>query len=173
MKQLTQNLKTGEMKILEVDPGSPLFGYVRPGFKLLTVNGQQVQDEIDYRYKVTDDQVRMRFADSRGEELEFDFEEASAAEIGLTFEDRKIKFCKNDCIFCFVAQQPQGMRRWLYFRDEDYRLSFTHGNFVTLSNTTKEDLARIVEQRLSPMYVSVHATDDTLDQETGKHAIRK
>jgi putative radical SAM enzyme (TIGR03279 family) len=150
------------MKISAVDPDSPLFGYVRPGDKLLSVNGQQVQDEIDYRYKVTDEQVRLLIADAHGRHQEFDFEEYSAEEIGLSFEDRKIKFCKNDCIFCFVAQQPQGMRRSLYFRDEDYRLSFTHGNFITLSNTKTEDLERIVEQRLSPIYVSVHATDDTL-----------
>jgi len=150
------------MKVLSIDPVSPLFGYVRPGYALKSVNGREVLDNIDFNFRVSDEQVRLTFADIRGKEVEFDFDSISAGELGLTFDDHKIRFCKNDCIFCFVAQQPQGMRRTLYFRDEDYRLSFTHGNFVTLSNTTEADLKRIIEQRLSPMYVSVHATDDKL-----------
>ena len=152
----------GDMKILDVDPGSPLFGYVRPGFSLVSVNGQQVLDTIDFRYKVADERVKLRFADPKGEELEFEFTDADAWELGLTLDDRKIKTCKCDCIFCFVRQQPTGMRRSLYVKDEDYRLSFTHGNFITLSNMTDADIERIVEQRLSPLYVSVHATDDKL-----------
>ena len=124
------------MKVLNIDPVSPLFGYVRPGYALKSVNGREVLDNIDFNFRVSDEQVRLTFADIRGKEVEFDFDSISAGELGLTFDDHKIRFCKNDCIFCFVAQQPQGMRRTLYFRDEDYRLSFTHGNFVTLSNTT-------------------------------------
>ena len=150
------------MRIAEVDPGSPLFGRVRPGYTLVSINGQKVLDTIDFTYKIADERVEIRFADPKGREIEFQFDDASAGDLGLTLDDRKIRFCKNDCIFCFVHQQPQGMRRALYFQDEDYRLSFTHGNFVTLSNTTDEDIARIIEQRLSPLYVSVHATDDKL-----------
>ncbi|MCP4683898.1 MAG: DUF512 domain-containing protein [bacterium] len=150
------------MRIADVDPGSPLFGHVRPGYTLVSINGQKVLDTIDFTYKIADERVDMRFADPDGREIDFQFDDASAGELGLTLDDRKIRFCKNDCIFCFVHQQPQGMRRALYFQDEDYRLSFTHGNFVTLSNTTDEDIARIIEQRLSPLYVSVHATDDKL-----------
>lgn len=151
-----------EMKVLSIDPGSPLFGYVRPGYSVLSVNGVAIRDEIDFRFKTTDERVEIVFADPNGREVEFQFDDFSAYELGITLDDRKIKLCKNDCIFCFVLQQPQGMRRSLYLKDEDYRLSFTHGNFVTLSNTTDADIARIIEQRLSPMYVSVHATDDTL-----------
>ncbi len=150
------------MKILDIDPDSPLYGYVRPGWSLVSINGQEVRDAIDYSFKIADERVEILLADPNGEEVGFEFQDATAEEIGLTLDDRKIRFCKNNCIFCFVHQQPQGMRRRLYFKDEDYRLSFTHGNFVTLSNTTDDDIARIVEQRLSPMYVSVHATDDTL-----------
>ncbi len=150
------------MKIVDVDPGSPLFGHVRPGFELLDINGEKVQDTIDFTFKVTDERINIRFADTSGRELDFQFDDISAGMLGLTLDDRKIRFCKNDCIFCFVDQQPQGMRRTLYFRDEDFRLSFTHGNFVTLSNTTEADLERIVSQRLSPLYISVHATDDKL-----------
>ncbi|MCB2201335.1 DUF512 domain-containing protein [bacterium] len=150
------------MKVLTIDPESPLFGYVRPGYTVRSVNGDAIRDEIDFRFKTTDERVDIVFADPSGEEVRFQFDDYSAFELGITLDDRKIKLCKNDCIFCFIVQQPQGMRRSLYLKDEDYRLSFTHGNFVTLSNTTDADIERIIEQRLSPMYVSVHATDDTL-----------
>lgn len=150
------------MKILDVDPGSPLFGYVRPGYQVLSVNGEEIVDTIDFRYKIAEDRIKIRFADPAGKELEFDFSDADAWNLGLTLDDPKIRMCKCDCIFCFVRQQPNGMRRSLYIKDEDYRLSFTHGNFITLSNMTDADIARVIEQRLSPMYISVHATDDKL-----------
>jgi putative radical SAM enzyme (TIGR03279 family) len=150
------------MKILDVSPGSPLFGYVRPGYSLLSVNGAKIEDVIDFRFRIADERVKILFADDAGRELAFQFDEVGAGDLGLTLDDHKVRTCKNDCIFCFIRQQPQGMRRALYIKDEDYRLSFTHGNFVTLSNTTDEDIARIIEQRLSPIYISVHATDDKL-----------
>ena len=150
------------MQIATVDPKSPLFGYVRPGYSVVSINGERVLDEIDFRYKVTDERIDIRFADGKGKEIKFQFNEYIPDDLGLTFVSDKIRTCKNDCIFCFIVQQPQGMRRSLYTKDEDYRLSFTHGNFITLSNTTDEDIERIIEQRLSPLYVSVHATDDKL-----------
>lgn len=150
------------MQIANVDPNSPLFGYVRPGYSVVSINGQRVLDEIDFRYKITDDSIDIRFADSKGKEFNFKFDEFHPGDLGLTFTSDKIRTCKNDCIFCFIVQQPQGLRRSLYTKDEDYRLSFTHGNFITLSNTTDEDIERIISQRLSPLYVSVHATDDKL-----------
>ena len=150
------------MKILEIEPQSPLFGYVRPGYSLESINGSPVQDVVDFRYKTSEERVEIRFLDDVGKPIDFRFDDYSALDLGLTLDDHRIKFCKNDCIFCFVMQQPQGMRRTLYFKDEDYRRSFTHVNFITLSNTTEADIARIIEQRLSPLYVSVHATDDKL-----------
>ncbi len=150
------------LKIIDVDPSSPLFGYIRPGYKVLSVNGTEVQDAIDFYYKATDERVNLIFSDNLGKKINFDFDELMPGELGLTFDEDKIRTCKNDCIFCFIRQQPQGMRRALYIKDEDYRLSFTHGNFITLSNTTDDDIERIIEQRLSPLYVSVHATDDKL-----------
>lgn len=150
------------MKITDIAPDSPLFGHVRPGFVLESINGREVLDSIDYQFRITDERVEIRVSDPNGQPHDFQFDEISAEELGLSLDDHKIRFCKNNCIFCFVHQQPQGMRRALYFKDEDYRLSFTHGNFVTLSNTTQADLDRIIEQHLSPLYISVHATDDTL-----------
>jgi len=150
------------LKILDIEPGSPLFGTIRPGYAVLSVNGKPVLDAIDFRFRTSDENVKIIFADAEGREIDYQFHELSPGDLGLTLDDHKIRLCKCDCIFCFVRQQPSGMRRMLYLKDEDYRLSFTHGNFITLSNTSEEDIARIIEQRLSPLYVSVHATDDKL-----------
>jgi len=150
------------VRIVDVDPASPLFGYVRPGYRVVAVNGSEILDAIDFRFKTADRQVNVRFADPRGHEFEFRFDDPCLSDLGLTLDDCQVKTCGNKCIFCFVHQQPKGMRRALYVKDEDYRLSFLHGNFVTLSNTTEEDIKRIIGQRLSPLYVSVHATDDKL-----------
>lgn len=150
------------MKIAAIDPESPLFGYVRPGHRLVSVNGEAVEDTVDFHFKLADERVSLIFQDDSGRELAFQFDDVSADQLGVTLDDRKIKLCKNDCIFCFVLQQPAGMRRTVYLKDEDYRLSFTHGNFVTLSNMTDADLERVIRQRLSPLYISVHATNDTL-----------
>ncbi len=150
------------MRIKEIDPQSPFFGYVREGYEVKSVNGQPVLDAIDFRYKTTDEQVRIVFADKKGEEIVFEIEDDFPGDLGLVLDDGRVMVCDNNCIFCFVHQQPKGMRRALYVKDEDYRLSFTHGNFVTLTNVTDEQIERIIEQRLSPLYVSVHATDDKL-----------
>lgn len=150
------------MKVREVDTDSPLFGHVRSGDTILTINGLPVLDAIDFHFRATDEQVQLVFADRNGRELNFQFEGLQAGALGLTFADDRVRVCNCDCIFCFIRQQPKGMRRALYVRDEDYRLSFTHGNFITLSNVTKKDINRIIEQRLSPLYVSVHATDNAL-----------
>ncbi len=149
------------MKVREVDPESPLFGRVRAGYTLRLLNGREVIDSIDFQFRSADEQVRLKFADTRGREFEFEVN-GLHGDLGLKWEEDKIKRCKCKCIFCFVHQQPKGMRRALYIKDEDYRLSFTHGNFITLSNVSDDDIARIIEQRLSPLYVSVHATDDQL-----------
>ena len=150
------------MKVTAVEPQSPLFGHVRPGYVLVSANGAPVEDPLDFRYLTTDEPVELRFADPKGQISAYRFELSHNDDLGLTFEEPPVRTCRCNCIFCFVHQQPKGMRRALYIKDEDYRLSFTHGNFVTLSNISKADLERIVTQRLSPLYVSVHATDDTL-----------
>jgi putative radical SAM enzyme (TIGR03279 family) len=150
------------MKVVDIDPDSPLFGHVRPGYEVVTINGQQVQDALDFRYRTADERVTIRFADHHGQELEVQLEGNDCSCLGVTLDDDRIRRCNCDCIFCFVRQQPDGMRQNLYIKDDDYRLSFTHGNFVTLSNVTEEDLTRIITQRLSPLYVSVHTTDDSL-----------
>jgi len=148
------------MKVLKVDKKSPLFGQVRPGFRLLTINGEDVKDNLDFMFKSADESLVLEFEDTDRNRLEFELE--YTPDLGLTFEQDKIFRCKNKCIFCFVHQQPKGMRRSLYVKDDDYRLSFSHGNFISFSNLSDDDIERIIEQRLSPLYVSVHATDDEL-----------
>jgi putative radical SAM enzyme (TIGR03279 family) len=93
------------------------------------------------------------------ERIIFDIEKDADDSLGLNFEPLKIRGCGNDCIFCFVDQNPAGMRSTMYFRDEDFRLSFLSGHYVTLSNMSRADLERIVRQRLTPLFISVHATD--------------
>jgi putative radical SAM enzyme (TIGR03279 family) len=150
------------MRIISVDPGSPLYGLIRPGYKLVRINGEKVHDNLDYRYKIAEEAVALEFEDTRGERFGFKVRFETTGDLGLTFEQDKILTCHNRCVFCFIHQQPKGMRRPLYVRDDDYRLSFTHGNFISLSNLDEEDITRIIEQKLSPLYISVHATDDSL-----------
>lgn len=132
--------------------------------ELLAVNGHQVQDVIDVRYYASEPWIRLRFRRAgrvRLREGERRYEEP----LGLTFEEPifdGIRACNNHCEFCFVAQMPKGMRRSLYVRDDDYRLSFLHGSYVTLTNLSEADWQRIEEQHLSPLYVSVHATENNL-----------
>jgi len=149
------------MDIIEVLPESPLFGYIRKGDRLISINGAPVEDRLDCQYKLSEERVVLEFETGGGRQT-FELGNDYDTDIGLRFARDRIKPCRNKCIFCFVHQQPKGMRRPLYFRDDDFRLSFTHGNFITLSNLKPEDIRRITEQRLSPMYVSVHTTDDDL-----------
>lgn len=150
------------LKILSLERSSPLFGYLRPDDYLVSINDEPVEDIIDFHFKLAEDEVDLIFKTADEELLLFEFSGVSAGELGLTFDQESIRTCRNKCVFCFIMQQPEGMRRSLYVMDEDFRYSFTHGNFVTLSNTSDQDIERIIAQRLSPLYVSVHATDDTL-----------
>ncbi len=150
------------MKVQSIHPDSPLFGYVRTGWQLVSVNGREVTDTLDYQFKSADDHLSLIFENSDGAAKKFDFGVERPNDLGVIFEDDRILRCKANCIFCFVHQQPKGMRRSLYVKDDDFRLSFKHGNFVTLSNLTRQDVDRIIAQGLSPLYVSVHATDNKL-----------
>ena len=149
------------MKIVSVDKTSPLFGRVKGGDKLIKVNGHPVRDEIDFFFHNTEDKLVVEVS-REGKVSEFILDTIGCGDLGLTFRDSRIKICNNKCIFCFVHQQPKGMRRSLYIKDDDYRYSFMHGNYVSLSRMTDDDFSRIIEQRLSPLYISVHATDDEL-----------
>ncbi len=130
-----------------------------PGTELLAVNGKDLEDFLDWEFLTADEHFVLRARLASGEEIEYDVERPEGLPMGVMLEPPRIRRCANHCDFCFVDGNPQGMRQALYIRDDDYRLSFRYGNFATLTNLKPWDLARIVEYRLSPLYVSVHATD--------------
>ncbi len=128
------------------------------GDELLAINDTPVRDILDYRFHEGDEGLLLRIA-RNGEIIEFEIEKDDLEPLGLDFGEMKILSCGNDCIFCFVDQNPEGLRKELYFRDGDYRLSFMYGNYTTMTNAGPAILQRIISQRLSPQYISVHATD--------------
>jgi len=144
------------------DPDSKL-GRIEPGWVVEEVDGSPVRDIIDFRFGLGmgDAKVRFRKPDGGTATMRLTEEEASRIE----FEPLKPRRCPNDCIFCFVHQMPPGLRKTLYVKDEDYRFSFLYGNYITLTNLSRADLERIVTQRLSPLYVSVHTTNLDLREE--------
>lgn len=149
-----------ELTILNVEPGSPAArAGVVPGSVLVSVNGRSVQDPLDLRFAETASRVEVVWRDGDGAEHRARLEKPEDLPLGLEVDPLKMRACNNKCAFCFAHQNARGMRRALYFKDDDYRYSFLNGNFATLTNLSPADMDRIVEQRLSPLYISVHATD--------------
>ena len=139
---------------------------VMAGDRLLAVNGKLLRDIIDYSYyTASDDQLLLEVEKPDGELWEMEVERRQGESLGLFFSAPEPSRCTNKCMFCFVHQLPKGLRKPLYVKDEDYRLSFLNGNYVTLANLKNSELSRIIEQRLSPLYISVHATNPTLREE--------
>ena len=135
---------------------------IKAGESLLTVNGSSLRDIIDLSFLLADEQVVLKLAGADGTEREITIDKRIDEDLGLEFESAvfdKVTTCYNKCVFCFVDQMIPGMRKGLYVRDDDYRLSFLYGNFITLTNMKDEDFDRIIQTHMSPLYVSVHATD--------------
>ena len=133
------------------------------GDRILRINGEEVRDLIDVQVSSAEEVVCIEI--ERDKELyEAEIERQSGESLGLVFEDMRLRSCNNKCVFCFIHQMPKGMRRSLYFEDDDFRLSFLHGSYVTLTNVRESDIDRIIEQGLTPQYISVHATDPELRQ---------
>lgn len=147
------------MKIIKVFPDSlgETIG-IQPGDRLLKINGKRVQDEIDYQFRMTEEVLTLDFEIS-GRMEKIEIEKEYDDDLGVEFEEMKIRSCANDCVFCFVDQNPPEMRKGMYFRDGDYRMSYLHGHYITMTNMGQNELNRVVEQRLSPLYISVHVTD--------------
>jgi putative radical SAM enzyme (TIGR03279 family) len=133
-----------------------------PGTQLLAVNGRSLEDFLDWEFLTAEDRFVLAARLPTGDEIEYDIERPEGFPMGVILEPPRIRRCANHCDFCFVDGNPEGLRTPLYIRDDDYRLSFRYGNFATLTNLKPWDLARIVEYRLSPLYVSVHATNPTI-----------
>jgi putative radical SAM enzyme (TIGR03279 family) len=132
-----------------------------PGDILVSVNSQKLRDPVDFMFYGTDDSIEIAVK-RNGTNLRFHAEREEGVEFGVDFRPFKPMTCNNNCMFCFVKQLPKGLRKTLYIKDDDYRMSFLFGNYVTLTNLKKEDKKRIVEQRLSPLYVSIHATSKNI-----------
>ncbi|SVE13603.1 uncharacterized protein METZ01_LOCUS466457, partial [marine metagenome] len=136
----------------------------RVGDHILAINGEQISDLIDFQ--VASSEAHLLVEVERQDRIyEVEVERRSGEAMGLDFEEMHLRRCNNKCVFCFLHQMPGGLRRSLYFEDDDYRLSFLHGSYVTLTNVRDSDLQRIIEQGLTPQYISVHATDPELRQQ--------
>ncbi|HMK43095.1 MAG TPA: DUF512 domain-containing protein, partial [Dissulfurispiraceae bacterium] len=148
-----------EIEAVEPDSLADRAG-IRPGDRLVSLNRKKVRDSLDLMFYGNEPELKAVVL-RRGERLFFLLDRTSAphAGIGITLKPMRVKTCGNRCIFCFVMQLPRGLRKPLYLKDEDYRFSFLYGNYITLTNLTPDERKRIVEQHLSPLYISVHATD--------------
>ncbi|MBS4534217.1 DUF512 domain-containing protein [Clostridium sp. D2Q-14] len=138
---------------------------VEKGDILLTINGQDIIDIIDYKFHIADDFVTVEIQKPNGEMWELDIEKEYDEDLGINFSNPlidKAKNCRNNCMFCFIDQLPKGMRKTLYFKDDDSRLSFLQGNFITLTNMSDEEINRIIKYRISPINISVHTTNPEL-----------
>jgi len=153
-------------RIIEVIAGSIADeGGVLPGDELISVNGVIINDFFDYRFHTSSDELELLFRGADGDEWILDVDNAGDEDLGLVFDNWLLdepRSCANRCVFCFIDQLPRGMRAPLYFKDDDIRLTFTNGNYVTLTNVGDHELSRIVNYKLSPVNISVHSTDAAL-----------
>jgi putative radical SAM enzyme (TIGR03279 family) len=151
------------VKTIETGTLADRLGF-EPGDRILSINGERIADLIDFQVHSSDEILDFEI-ERRDEVYEVQAERQPGEAMGLAFEEMRLRQCNNKCVFCFLHQMPKGLRRTLYFEDDDYRLSFLHGSYVTLTNLNDADLQRIIDQRLSPQYISVHATDPEVRQQ--------
>ncbi len=159
-------MKKNRHIVREVQPGS--IGEeleIRPGDEILRINGEKIEDIFDYQYLLMDEYVEILLRKASGEEWELEVEKDETEDLGLIFENNlmgEYQSCSNSCIFCFIDQMPPGMRETLYFKDDDSRLSFLQGNYVTLTNMKMEDIDRLIKYHLSPINISFQTTNPEL-----------
>lgn len=135
------------------------------GDEIISINGHDIKDAFDYHYLLKDEELTIIVKKLDGEEWELDIEKDYDEDLGIVFEDGLMDSCKsctNKCVFCFIDQMPPGMRETLYFKDDDARLSFLQGNYITLTNITDEEIDRIIFYKLSPINISIHTTNKEL-----------
>ena len=151
--------------IKSIDESSPLRRHARPGDVIVSINGKTVEDVLDYKFFSYDRELAIVLRSPRGEERTAHIIKGEGGDLGLDFETYlmdKPRACANNCVFCFIDQLPPGMRKTMYFKDDDARLSFLLGNYITLTNLSPREIQRIIDLRISPINVSVHTTDPEL-----------
>ena len=147
------------VRVSRVHPGSIAAELgIEPGTELRAVNGREILDFLDWEFLTADDELVVEARLPAGDDVVYEIERPEGEALGVDLEPPTVRRCANRCEFCFIEGLPKGLRKQLYIRDDDYRLSFAYGNFATLSNLKERDFQRILEYRLSPLYVSVHAT---------------
>jgi len=159
-------LKKSKAAVLSVLPGSIAEeAGIEPGDVIVSVNGEKVRDIFDYRFLTADSELLLELRKKDGETWEIEIEKDEYEDLGIEFNDYlmdDVKKCGNKCIFCFIDQLPAGMRESLYFKDDDLRLSFLMGNYVTLTNVKSKEIKRVIKYKMSPINISVHTTDPEL-----------
>ena len=138
---------------------------IEPGDVLLAINDKEIEDVFDYRYLMKDEYVEILIRKQDGGEWLLEIDKDYDEELGVEFENglmSEYRSCSNQCIFCFIDQMPPGMRETIYFKDDDTRLSFLQGNYVTLTNMKEKDIQRIIDYKLAPINISVHTTNPEL-----------
>lgn len=138
---------------------------IEPGDVLVSINDNEIEDVFDYHYYVNDEEILLLVRKADGEEWEFEIEKDYEEDLGIEFEQGlmdEYRSCRNKCMFCFIDQMPKGMRETLYFKDDDSRLSFLQGNYITLTNMSDHDIDRIIRYHLEPINVSIHTMNPEL-----------
>ena len=138
---------------------------IEPGDVLVSIDGQEIEDIFDYRYLVESEEIVVLIRKKDGEEWELEIEKEEEEDLGLEFENGlmdEYRSCRNKCMFCFIDQLPKGMRETLYFKDDDSRLSYLQGNYVTLTNMSDHDIDKIIRYRMEPINISFHTTNEEL-----------
>ena len=150
------------IKNIEIGNLGDLGGFQK-GDNIVSINGRKIRDILDFQVQSAESELSIEVK-RNGEKYEVELIRSEGDVFGLEFEDMRLRSCNNKCVFCFIHQMPEGMRKPLYFEDDDFRLSFLHGSYVTLTNVHDADIKRIVDQGLTPQYISVHSTDPELRQ---------
>ncbi|MGH7506217.1 MAG: DUF512 domain-containing protein, partial [Longimicrobiales bacterium] len=148
------------VRIAEVLPGTIADELaLEIGSRVVRINGGLVRDTVDFRFLEVDGRLEIEVAAPDGDTTVYDIEKDPGDPLGIVPAPDPVRQCANKCVFCFIDGNPEGARRSLWLKDDDFRLSFTYGSYVTLTNLGPRGLDRLIEQRLSPLYVSVHATE--------------
>ncbi len=154
--------------IRTIEKGSPMFGRAKPGDRLVSINGKPIKDVLDYKYYGYDARLMLQLLTAEGKTKLLRVKKREGEDLGLEFETYLMdapRSCANRCVFCFIDQNPPGMRKSIYFKDDDARLSFLMGCYITLTNLSQREIQRIIDLHISPVNISVHTTDPVLRTE--------